>query len=94
MRVLDSGRKVFFNQLIAAFKGWKDSRNDPSTAITYGDGTPLDRDAALAAADLAEEVAVDLDWQQGDVALLDNFVVMHGRRPFKGTRKVLASLTA
>ncbi|MCH8217957.1 MAG: TauD/TfdA family dioxygenase [Planctomycetes bacterium] len=92
VRVLDSGRKVFFNQLIAAFKGWKDSRNDPSKAITYGDGTPLDRDAALAAADLAEEVAVDLDWQQGDVALLDNFVVMHGRRTFKGTRKVLASL--
>ena len=90
--MLDSGRKVFFNQLIAAFKGWKDSRNDPSKAITYGDGTPLDRDAALAAADLAEEVAVDLDWQQGDVALLDNFVVMHGRRTFKGTRKVLASL--
>ena len=27
---LTDGRKVFFNQLIAAFRGWKDSRNDPS----------------------------------------------------------------
>ena len=27
---LDDGRRVFFNQLIAAFRGWKDARNDPS----------------------------------------------------------------
>ena len=39
------GRTTFFNQLIAAFQGWKDTRNDPSKAITFGDGTPLDRDA-------------------------------------------------
>ena len=37
--------RSFFNQLIAAFQGWKDARNDPSKAITFGDGTPLDRDA-------------------------------------------------
>jgi hypothetical protein len=28
------------------------------------------------------------------VALVDNFVTMHGRRTFSGTRKVLASLVA
>jgi hypothetical protein len=31
---------------------------------------------------------------RGDVALVDNFLAMHGRRPFSGTRKVLASLIA
>ena len=35
-----------------------------------------------------------MPWQQGDVALVDNFVTMHGRRTFTGTRKVLASLIA
>ncbi|MEL0316079.1 MAG: TauD/TfdA family dioxygenase, partial [Halieaceae bacterium] len=35
---------------------------------------------------------VDLAWQAGDIALLDNYKVMHGRRPFAGTRSVLASL--
>jgi alpha-ketoglutarate-dependent taurine dioxygenase len=43
---------------------------------------------------LAEELIVDLQWQQGDVALVDNYRVMHGRRPFHGERRVLASLVA
>lgn len=94
VRRLANGRKSFFNQLIAAFQGWKDSRNDPTKAITYGDGTPLDADAARRAAELAEQVTFDVAWEQGDVALVDNFVAMHGRRHFRGTRRVLASLVA
>lgn len=86
------GRKVFFNQLIAAFCGWKDERNDPSKAIRHGDGTALDADAVRVAADLADELAFDLQWQVGDVALIDNTITMHARRPFEGTRKVVASL--
>lgn len=89
---LPCGRKVFFNQLIAAFKGWKDSRNDPAKAITLGDGTPLQRNTVLLVADLAESLTYDMCWQTTDVALIDNYVAMHGRRTFTGTRKVLASL--
>jgi hypothetical protein len=94
IREVSGGRKTFFNQLIAAFKGWKDSRNDPSKSITFGDGTPLDRDTVLQVAEIAEELTYDLQWQAGDVALVDNMVAMHGRRTFSGTRKVLASLVA
>ena len=36
----------------------------------------------------------DMPWQRGDVVLVDNYVTMHGRRTFTGTRKVLASLVA
>jgi hypothetical protein len=92
VRDVGQGRKAFFNQLIAAFQGWKDERNDPSKAIRFGDGTPLDRDAVNVATELAYELAFDLPWQKGDAVLVDNFVTMHGRRTFKGTRKVLASL--
>jgi hypothetical protein len=86
------GRKVFFNQLIAAFQGWKDDRNDPTKAIRFGDGSPLDRDAVNVATELAYQLAFDLPWQRGDAVLVDNFLTMHGRRTFRGTRKVLASL--
>jgi hypothetical protein len=85
-------RKTFFNQLIAAFKGWKDERNDPAKAIRFGDGSPLDRDAVNTAIELAYELAFDLAWQRGDAVFVDNILAMHGRRTFKGTRKVLASL--
>jgi alpha-ketoglutarate-dependent taurine dioxygenase len=94
VRKLSNGRKSFFNQLIAAAKGWKDSRNDPSKAIRFGDGTPLDQEAVALAVQLGEELAFDVPWQNGDVALVDNYVAMHGRRSFTGTRKVLASLAA
>jgi alpha-ketoglutarate-dependent taurine dioxygenase len=94
VRRLADGRTSFFNQLIAAFQGWKDERNDPSKAITFGDGTPLDRDAVNVATRLGEELSFNVPWQRGDVALVDNFVTMHGRRAFTGTRKVLASLVA
>ena len=88
-----TGRKAFFNQLIAAFQGWKDSRNDPrrrsltATARRSTRGRPR-------RGRLADELTFDVPWQRGDVVLVDNYVAMHGRRSFTGKRKVLASLVA
>ncbi len=93
-RDLGGGRASFFNQLIAAFCGWKDSRNDGSRALTFGDGTPVTAEHMGPVIALAEELTYDHMWQAGDVVLVDNFAVMHGRRPFVGKRRVLASLVA
>jgi alpha-ketoglutarate-dependent taurine dioxygenase len=92
VRTLPDGRRTFFNQLIAATQGWKDARNDPSRAITFGDGTPLDAAGIAAASQIADALTFDLVWQPGDIALIDNSLAMHGRRPYTGTRRVLASL--
>ncbi len=94
VRVLDGGARTFFNQLIAAFRGWSDSRNDPNKAVTFGDGTPITAENMAPAIRIADELTHDLAWRAGDVALIDNFLVMHGRRPFEGRRRVLASLIA
>jgi hypothetical protein len=94
VRKLPNGRTSFFNQLIAAAMGWRDKRNDPSKSIAFGDGTPLDREVVLLATRLGEELSFDIPWQTGDVALVDNYVAVHGRRTFGGARKVLASLVA
>ncbi len=91
---LGPGRTSFFNQLIAAACGWKDSRNDPSRAITFGDGEPLDHEAVSRAVELSKPFTFDVPWQAGDVALVDNMITMHARQPFTGTRKVWASLVA
>ncbi|MGB7343819.1 MAG: TauD/TfdA family dioxygenase [Pirellulaceae bacterium] len=89
---LADGRKTFFNQLIAAYCGWKDERNDPSKAIKHGDGSLLDADAVRRAAAIADEITFDMNWQVGDVVIIDNTVAMHARRSFVGKRKVVASL--
>lgn len=94
VRNIGDGRTSFFNQLIAAFRGWADSRNDPNRAITFGGGEPISNEDMEPAIRLADEMTYDLAWQPGDVALIDNFAVMHGRRPFEGKRRVLASLVA
>ncbi|MEL7537068.1 MAG: TauD/TfdA family dioxygenase [Pseudomonadota bacterium] len=90
VRTLPSGRKVFFNQLIAAYRGWQ----NPDRALSFGDGSPLPSTAMDRVCTLAEELCFDLAWQTGDVAIVDNYVVMHGRRPFRGTRRVLVALGA
>lgn len=94
VRTLDDGRQVFFNQLIAAFRGWKDSRNDPSKSISFGDDTPVTADDMKLAIEISDALTYDVQWQAGDVVLIDNFLAMHGRRPYVGKRRVLASLVA
>jgi hypothetical protein len=94
IRTLPNGRRTFFNQLIAAFRGWSDSRNEAHKSVTFGDGSPITGADMAKTIALSQELTRDLAWQAGDVALLDNFLVMHGRRPFAGKRRVLASLVA
>lgn len=94
VRETANGRQVFFNQLIAAFRGWKDTRNAAEKSIRFGDQSEISTEAMLMAIELGDELTFDIPWQTGDVALLDNFLVMHGRRPFSGQRRILASLVS
>jgi len=73
VRPLPDGRRSFFNQLIAAYRGWADKRNDPSKSICFGDGSSIEPDQMKVAIDLADELSFDLEWQSGDVALIDNY---------------------
>ncbi len=58
----------------------------------YGDGSRIE-DAVLEELRGAYEAEkVVFPWQDGDVLLLDNMSVAHGRRPFVGERKVLVGM--
>ncbi len=94
IRIIDDGRKVFFNQLIAAFRGWQDARNVGEKSICFGDNSPISNEDMEVAIRLSDLLTFDIPWQTGDIVLVDNFMTMHGRRPFEGQRRVLASLVA
>ncbi|KAH7110899.1 hypothetical protein B0J11DRAFT_599202 [Dendryphion nanum] len=59
---------------------------------TYGDGSPIATADLELALNLAEDSQVDVHWEKGDLVLLDNYAVMHSRKPWVGDRKVLAAL--
>ena len=86
------GKDVFFNQLVAAAAGWTVAADDKEPRLCFGDNSPMRQEDLADAINAAYRHTVDLNWQTGDVALLDNLKVMHGRRPFEGRRSVLASL--
>jgi len=86
------GKDVFFNQLVAAAAGWTVAADDKEPRLCFGDDSPMRQEDLADAINAAYRHTVDLNWQTGDVALLDNLKVMHGRRPFEGRRSVLASL--
>jgi alpha-ketoglutarate-dependent taurine dioxygenase len=62
-------------------------------SVTFADGTPIPGEYATHVRDKGLAVAVDVDWQTGDVLLIDNVLVGHGRRPFTGSRRVLVAMS-
>lgn len=88
---LDRGTSVFFNQLIAAYQGWGDVSHFGAKIICFGDDTDITDAQMKTVIQAADELIFDVPWQNGDVALVDNYMAMHGRRPFTGKRAVLAS---
>jgi len=60
--------------------------------LTFGDGSSMEVAPLEHAKKILDENAVEIKWKKGDVALLDNYLVMHARRLFEGPRQVYASL--
>jgi alpha-ketoglutarate-dependent taurine dioxygenase len=87
VKLLPDGSESFYNQVLAAHLGWKPVGPEQESPLTFGNGDPIPEECLDALVEIASELTLPLDWQDGDVALVDNHRVMHGRNPFSGSRK-------
>lgn len=98
-----SGERLFFNQahlfhvsshgpdIAEAIIGTFGADRLPRDA-RYGDGGVIAPEDLAAVRRAFEAEKVVFPWRNGDVVLLDNMLVGHGRRPFTGKREVMAVL--
>jgi alpha-ketoglutarate-dependent taurine dioxygenase len=98
-----TGERVWFNQ-VAFLNEWtmEPAVREYLTAALggdglpfntrYGDGQPLDRPTVDLINDVYAACALRVPWQAGDVLVVDNIRMAHGRDPYQGERQILVAL--
>lgn len=59
----------------------------------YGDGEQIEYEVIQQLKQAYIDEKVDFDWQKGDVLMIDNMLVTHGRQSYKGNRKLLVGMS-
>jgi len=72
-----SGGRAFANAILGP------SHNYEPPIYTLDDHTTVSSDEIADLRDIAETCTIEINWQDGDVAVIDNTRVMHGRRAIK-----------
>lgn len=67
-------------------------KEDFSFLSYYGDGTEIEESVIEEIRSVYKQLVVKFPWQKGDILLVDNMLVAHGRAPFTGDRKVLVAM--
>jgi alpha-ketoglutarate-dependent taurine dioxygenase len=67
------------------------SEDELAMNCTYGDGSPIPDADVEAVRDAIWKNLRAFRWERGDVVLIDNFAVSHGRMPYRGPREVVVA---
>jgi alpha-ketoglutarate-dependent taurine dioxygenase len=98
-----TGERVWFNQadqwhpsnlgeeLARAMYAVADRESLPLN-VEHADGTPIALEDLETVRATFRDAAVRFPWEKGDVLLVDNTMVSHGRMPFTGRRRVVVSM--
>jgi amino acid adenylation domain-containing protein/FkbM family methyltransferase len=58
----------------------------------FGDGSRIEDSVVENIREAYDAEQVEFGWQRGDLLMLDNMLVAHGRNPFEGTRKIIVAM--
>lgn len=87
---------VFFNSLPVYYEDYKGSFCDSykkTSVITYDNGKQIPDEYLENVLQKSIDLAYSHAWQEGDIAIVDNYQVSHGRAPWKnGDRVILVSM--
>ena len=98
-----TGESVFFNQVQlhhvsclepavrASLLSTLGEDNLPRN-VYYGDGSPIEDSVMAEIGETYEQAKISFSWEKGDMLMLDNMLVAHGRNPYVGPRKILVAM--
>jgi len=58
----------------------------------FGDGSEIPEEMIQEIREAYRQASFAFPWTRGDVLYMDNMLMAHGRRPYKGNRQILVSL--
>ncbi len=98
-----TGEMVWFNQahlfhvsrLPAEVRDWLLSTHGEENLprnVYHADGSPIDPAMLDEVSAVYDQLSVVFPWNEGDVLLLDNMLAAHGRKPFRGKRRVVVGM--
>lgn len=99
------GARVFFNQLLLHHPACLPPEvrealaallpeEDFPRRIAWGDGSPIAGEVVEEVRAAAEAEAASVAWRRGDLLLVDNELAAHGRRAYRGDRKIAVAMGA
>ncbi|GAA0555714.1 TauD/TfdA family dioxygenase [Chitinophaga japonensis] len=68
------------------------SREDMPFNTFYGDGSPIPVAVLEEIGAAYERSRIVFPWKKGDVLLMDNMLMSHGRYPYEGNRKIMVAM--
>ncbi|MFL1486306.1 TauD/TfdA family dioxygenase [Marinobacter sp. LN3S78] len=78
-----------FGSLVYGFRKWKyRSEADMPNQAYLGDGSRIPESVVTEIMDLTDSNTRYISWKKGDLLVVDNRVLGHGRRAYSGSRKV------
>ncbi|AWY44169.1 TauD/TfdA family dioxygenase [Pseudomonas putida] len=60
--------------------------------VYFGDGSAIPDAVLDTVREVYRQTAISFPWQPGDILMLDNRLVAHGRNPYTGDRKVIVAM--